>query len=295
MNVALAAKRYSEYASAWSNDASFFEREGLYEWMESKISDYKFVLEVGCGVGHSTETLLRKGHRVIAVEENPTCLYQANERLRKKYQVLKIKRSQLLSSGPDYAVKYGPISKPARDVDVILLDGNLLLGDEHLFQFLGMFEFDAVLCWLIGTTGHLVANSLNMESMRGCSPAEYRLRVQNRLFDEAYRWLRNAGVLHIVDRGEFTLMEDLIQDAVGSYVAQADGTSFTVQVESFDQVKYDAGVIGSGIKMGLSPGSSGRVPVTYEHGLHSILAKIDKAIDTPPRECDSAEPPETRS
>ena len=213
----------------------------------------------------------------MSIEENPVCLEKASEHLKKTHKIHKIhkcKRSRIANLGHKYAVVYNPIPKLRDDLDCVLLDGNFIIDEPYMLAFLESYQFDAVICWLIGTTGHLISNCANLEPMSNCGPQEYRLSIQNRLYDLSHKWLKPGGILHIVDRGEYTEDPELIEDFINSHKAQADPTSFTIIENSFDQIKYQPDKYDQGIKMGCSPGTSGRVPNEYEHALHSITAQL---------------------
>ena len=57
----------------------FFLEQGDYKWMARQLKEYKTVLELGCGTGQSTLSLLQQGLNVIAVDKNPSCLSLARK------------------------------------------------------------------------------------------------------------------------------------------------------------------------------------------------------------------------
>ena len=58
------------YAEKWQASSKFFMDNGYYKYMAEIIKPYKTVLEIGCGVGYSTVSLINDGHIVIAVDKN---------------------------------------------------------------------------------------------------------------------------------------------------------------------------------------------------------------------------------
>jgi hypothetical protein len=60
------------YAEQWSRDAAAFAAQGLYAWMTGHLAGFSLILEIGCGDGTSTLELVNQGHKVIAVDENPS-------------------------------------------------------------------------------------------------------------------------------------------------------------------------------------------------------------------------------
>ena len=77
------------------------------------------ILEIGCGVGYSTQALLKDGHKVVAVEKNQECLLKAKNRL------------------SDYE-------------EVFFVQGDIV-KDEFRNQIIQNQQADAVICWNPGT------------------------------------------------------------------------------------------------------------------------------------------------
>lgn len=59
-----------EYAKLWKKDSYIMNEHELYDWMANHIEKYKTVLEIGCGAGFSTLSLLKRNHNVICIETN---------------------------------------------------------------------------------------------------------------------------------------------------------------------------------------------------------------------------------
>ena len=71
------------YAQQWSTgNAAQLEHGGHYAWMAGFLDDYHKVLEIGTGDGRGTLALLKQGHIVVGVDENPRCLKLAADRLK---------------------------------------------------------------------------------------------------------------------------------------------------------------------------------------------------------------------
>ena len=66
-----------KYASEWNSSAEYFAEHNSYKHLAMQISPYKTVLEIGCGTGQSTLALLKEGHSVIALDQNPYCISRA--------------------------------------------------------------------------------------------------------------------------------------------------------------------------------------------------------------------------
>ena len=66
------------YASEWNKSSEFFYNKGYYSWMSNYIKDYHTVLEIGCGVGYGTLSLVKAGHEVVSVEKDYECISMSN-------------------------------------------------------------------------------------------------------------------------------------------------------------------------------------------------------------------------
>ena len=107
------------YAEKWQLSSKFFDDAGYYQWMASKVKPYDEILELGCGVGYSTQTLLKDGHKVVAVEKNQDCVLKAQD---------------LLSDHAKVSFIHGDI-----------------VEDEFRNQIIQNQHVDAVICWNPGT------------------------------------------------------------------------------------------------------------------------------------------------
>ena len=112
----------TEYAEKWKTSSEFFYSKDYYSWMLEPLADRHTILEVGCGCGYSTLSLLEAGHRVLAVDKNSECIDKA-------YSLTKEK-------GFENEVVYleMDISQPG--------------AADELAQ---KFQFDAVVCWNMGS------------------------------------------------------------------------------------------------------------------------------------------------
>ncbi|NFA44460.1 class I SAM-dependent methyltransferase [Clostridium botulinum] len=119
------------YADQWYNSAKYFYGNGSYTLMCKAIKKYKTVLEIGCGTGQSTLSLLENGHKVITIEKNEFCIEKAKTLLKEKGH------------------NVGTIESNILDCDVILLP--LELFDNSLLNSISNIPFDVVICWNVGS------------------------------------------------------------------------------------------------------------------------------------------------
>lgn len=232
------------YADKWIADESAFADGDHYIWMASLLSEYQRVLEIGVGNGSSTLALVKTGHFVIGVDENPACVKRAERRLMDSgFKVKTLFRGEIKPTPKEdtYELKYSKVTHQIAEEQVLLIEG-CVPYDERLLGWLeGQTPFDAVACWLIGTHDARHAD-VNVNKDNISSPHLYRLSVQNPLFVRASKLLRPGGVLHIIDRGKPDGAEQILS-------ARQDQASPTpLLVESSPQIRVYQGP-DSGMKM----------------------------------------------
>lgn len=118
-----------EYALQWESSSKHFYINQYYDELVSKLSNIKIVLEIGCGVGYSTLSLLKQGHKVIAIDKNEECI--------KKAQQIVLENGFLV----------GELSKS--DVQFIKVD---IISEEFYKNILPTLSFNGVICWNIGSS-----------------------------------------------------------------------------------------------------------------------------------------------
>lgn len=217
------------------------------------IKNYKLVIEIGCGDGSSTLELCNEGHNVISIDENIECLKLTKDKLEHNgYNVSLIKREHLLALHEKrYKINYSKINHKINENSVLLIEGDIL-EDRNLLQWLKDNKpYDAIVCWLIGTHGYRIFNDIISERNLS-TPGDYRLVVQNRIYEVADELLRCQGILHVVDRGETPDKDSIKEDYIESHKEQASVTSLTVS--SLEYREYDNN-IDNGTKMNMSIGS----------------------------------------
>lgn len=236
-----ARRRYAEH---WEVSSKHFFDAGYYDWMAGKVSGQQHVLEIGCGVGYSTLSLAQRGHSIVAIDENPSCLMAAKEKLegRGHSVALHLRGTVNAASEQAYEVSYRQAACDTR-VDILLIEGDILNDPWVVDWIRKTHRFDAVVCWLLGTHQYRPAEH-RFEEYGADDQYGYRILVQNATYELADTVLRSEGVLHVVDRGGFVNDERLIDGLRQSHRDQASVTSLVVQ--DIDHIRYvEAGILGA--------------------------------------------------
>lgn len=90
------------------------------------------VLEIGCGTGQSTLSLLEAGHSVVAVDQNPYCIETAKKLIEKAGYTIKESANDLTSKSVCFYEC--DVTEPTFNTTIL---ANL--------------SIDVVICWNIGT------------------------------------------------------------------------------------------------------------------------------------------------
>lgn len=261
------------YRDHWNHNATNFENQGCYEWMASLLDPLKpkKVLDVGCGTGNGLLALLdRFSPVIIALEENADCLDSTCEAVnasgRSVTGIVRLFYQAHPDGSHDLLTDQGELS---REGNVIVVHADVLLEDAALLDFLEKEgPFDAITVWLMGTF-KARQTCRNISDLTIDDTGTYRLHVQNKVYELADRILRPGGWLQIVDRGEMPDTEDLREDLIKSHSDQASPTR--LKFLSLNSRPYEE-ITSKGIRMVMTPGSSGRIPEHLQLGMTSIIS-----------------------
>lgn len=244
---------YSMYSSHWEVSASSLAEQGAYSWMADSIGGLTRVLEIGTGTGHSTLELLRRGHSVVSIDENPICLEAANRLLKEAHKTNLLLRGTRNFTSSFYQVQYAPISaglsNPAPG-EVLFIEGDVC-NDDKLLRWLTSVEFDAVACWLIGTHPLRQFNEVYERRRKRGKPvietdSDYRFWTQNTVYELADKVLRPSGRLSVVDRGKPLGQANNRVELYRSHRDQASVTSLSARgpegITEFDYTEVADGV-----------------------------------------------------
>ena len=182
-----------KYALEWQNSAKYFYDNGSYSKLSKLIAKHKTILEIGCGTGHSTLSLLEQGHSVIAIDQNLFCIEKAKD--------LITAAGYLIKENAD-SLKFGEVCFFECDVT----------SDEFVEKILRSVHIDAVVCWnvcsywdkekLQDSIPKMLQYGLTIEQIRSNTESSY---------GELIIWcactiakLKKCAV-HIVDRGTYNI------------------------------------------------------------------------------------------
>jgi len=251
-----------DYAAKWANDARRFAEKSAYAWMASFLTDYPVVLEVGVGDGTGTVELLRAGHAVIGIEENPACSRRAKETILKNgYRVECIERGAFVPKiAPQYHVAYTPVEAVFPDAGTALLVNGDVFNEPHLDRWLAQQRrIDALICWLMGTYPFRILNkdvTPRVGTDRVESATNYRILIEQTCIALAGRILKPNGIIQIVIRGKIPGAGNIAsEDVLRTYNADANETGITFETTSFRPV--DGFDVAGGIPVALDPNLDG--------------------------------------
>lgn len=271
-NAELLKTDRAAYARRWNEkNAEHLEKSCYYDWMGKFLDDYSLILEIGTGSGQSTVSLLRKGHSIVSVDENPSCLEIAERNINDAgFKVTRQPRGIISPQYYGYNVKYRQPEGKIIDGGALLLEGDIN-NDLLLHDWLDRNKpFDAVICWLIGTHRSRQSNKIIINSPVRDN-GDYRLFVQNEVYEIADKVLRKDGILQIVDRGERSNEPERIEETFESHRDQASTTSLIVEaVDSFD---YEEPSDSGSQPMVVTLGTSGRLPTSLDMSLWSVISR----------------------
>lgn len=229
-----------KYIPEWNITSSFFDEQGYYTWMSNQVSGYEHILEIGCGVGYSTLALLKNGHSVTSIEENPECIDATKLLLEKNgFSVKTIKRGIPLERSPErYEIIYNHINiNSTENFNALIIEGDALT-DEKLVKWLSQNKkFDAVVCWLLGTHNYR-GNNIRIDLNQIRNAFEHRIYVQNKVYELADIILRDDGVLNVIDRAQYPDDQRIIDGYMDSHKDQASVTNLIVE-NKLEFIKYE--------------------------------------------------------
>ena len=261
-----------EYARLWTSvNGPELATSGHYEWMVQSVAGCTRTLEIGVGAGLSTVALLKQGHRVIGIDENPVCLIAAQTALRRAGFRAEVQlRGSSSGLSNSYVVDYVPVNAPARFPDVFLVEGNVLADDKLSDWLRTSGAYDAVLCWLAGGHRAIRRNTALPAPIRDGDAQFYGLCIHERAYDLAKQLLRPNGIVSFVDRMDKPIdVESEKRRLIDVHEALADDPSFEVESVSFRSYNDPYLVAAAGVKV-----TRPAVPASTPDGPRSALVCV---------------------
>lgn len=178
-----------EYAHEWKASAAHFAANRHYAWMIQQLGNKPLVLEVGCGSGASTLSLAQAGMRVVSLEDNEHLVTMAVEHLKANGISVEVISLDALNH-----------RDLAAGTQVHIVQVNAF--DHALATSLPYQAFDALICWMIGSTPGVIAAQLGkqLKSFDGSEMPFYREQVHKQCYELGRSCLKHGGTVQIVDR-----------------------------------------------------------------------------------------------
>lgn len=188
----------TKYAQAWTaGNAKGFEQQGHYVWMAGSLDASPLICEIGTGDGRATVELLRRGHVVVSIDENPECILVAQERIAAAgFTVARVLRGTVMPALGGYSITYDRMAGEVPAIGALLIEGDTR-SDPSLLAWLERQSFDGVAAWLIGSHEARMRNVAFDEVL---TEEEYRLSTIAATCQLAAAILRTDGLISIVDR-----------------------------------------------------------------------------------------------
>ncbi len=241
-------------------NGTYLRSSKLYDWMAEDLSLLQRLIEFGTGGGHSTLSLLRQGHSVIGIDENPFCLAHAAELLRAEgfhVEVIQRGRPRLTVDGTTFWIEYDPINVRMSNETVYLIEGNIF-ADPNLLEWLhSNQQFDGGVCWLTGGHKLIRKNTLLPTAIRTATAQLYRIQFQEQVYCISDTLIKEGGALSFVDRGDEPTGDIAAMSAafLALHAEQAKGTDFEPSTVRY--CRYDDSYLEHkrGIKINRSSGN----------------------------------------
>lgn len=275
MELSLHTAEKTAYRDYWQHNAAAFDAQGCYSWMASQLTGYspKRILDIGCGTAEGILALLKgSAKNIVALEENFDCIKATEGKLNAIGCEVKIiprlGYSESEDGRHDLIVDQDEAIAEGSSITLIHADPLLWEVDKPLKNYIASTQkFDAVTVWLLGTY-EMRRSCRTLDSFQIKNAADYRLRVQNKLYELADAVLKPGGVFHLVDRGIVPDTDELRKIVTEAHEEQASVTS--LKVTAFVYRLYEEPT-NKRISMTKPPGTNPTVKDDGRRAMHSVI------------------------
>lgn len=254
------AEKY--YSNEWGTASVGYEERGFYDWCINEINECKNIFEVGSGIGISTERIIKSGSNVTSIEENQFNFEKTVSRLK--------------TSGVTFGTTNRYNLERFTDAGNNLILGNFitdkLLHDEVIKQL----NFDCIVCWFVGVHPATHAkNELRELGYKERHPPTYRDLIYDKLFSETSKYLREGGIISLIERSELFPNQDVVEEHIKEFSSYYYLEKYGFKITKIAQLKVENIQSLPGIKMEAFDGDNlvDGADQKREHGLTSIIIK----------------------
>lgn len=176
-----------QYADEWEKSSKQYEIDKNYDWLNEQLGVANQILEIGCGSGQSTLTLVKANRKVVVIEINDTLIEKTIKYLKNEnVSVTQVYNLNEINTLSDYSV--------------IIFKANFLTLNSNSFK---NRKFDGIICWQIGAAPLHISQSINKDIYQfiGTEMQDYRILIQSHLYKIAHDLLNENGKTQISDRG----------------------------------------------------------------------------------------------
>ncbi len=181
---------HEQYKNKWVEESDSFNRQSCYSWMSSQLDNLDLVLEIGCGNGNSTLSILEKkpNVKIIVIEDNKFLIKEAQNKLTRN------------------GIEFDISTNINTALDLLSFKNRVIFINDNIFNISYRKNiFDGIVCWLIGASPFTIAESYNID-IETIDPtnnilADYRKDIHKKCYELGLDILKNDGFIHFVDRG----------------------------------------------------------------------------------------------
>ncbi len=240
-------KSKSEYSKNWETTSNIYDKYGFYKWCVSKINNCSNILEIGAGVGITSELIIKQNIGLTAIENNEFNFKKLVLR-NKKYTYSIINSSSQLNISKNNFVLCDFIN----DYDIVR-------------KILSSIKIDCIICWFLGTNDFVY-------KLNNFTPLDYKDIVYDKIFNDTSEYLLKGGIINIIERSEFLSQQIDIDNYINDYTNYYNLKKNGLKIEKFEQLLNNNILTIPGIKMTIFSQESNN-NLNKNYGLLSLTIK----------------------